>query len=227
MNAADYYSILGVSKIASQEKIKTAYRKLAMKYHPDRCPEEKKKECEEKFKDVASAYYALGDTQRRKEYDDYKKGAYTFRSGPGSGDFASQTGFDFDDLMKHFYDLGSKKTKSAKRNNRYFFFDDLSDIFAGVDSTSSHASRRYTTYNFGNSGSLQKINTDIRANLSIPINIANNGGEIKFKISDGRTITLKINPGTKNGQTLRLKALGRMCSCCDHKGDLFITVNYS
>ena len=42
-----------------------------------------------------------------------------------------------------------------------------------------------------------------------------------------RTITLKINPGTKNGQTLRLKALGRMCSCCDHKGDLFITVNYS
>ncbi|MFH1428866.1 MAG: DnaJ domain-containing protein, partial [Candidatus Margulisiibacteriota bacterium] len=108
MDTKDYYAILGVNEKASLGEIKSAYRKLAFKYHPDKCPEEKKKECEEKFKEIAAAYYVLGDEKRRKEFDDYRKGAYSFRSGPGSGDFASQTGFDFEDLMKHFHDLGAR-----------------------------------------------------------------------------------------------------------------------
>ncbi|MCF7908597.1 MAG: DnaJ domain-containing protein [Candidatus Omnitrophica bacterium] len=224
MNTKDYYTILGVNRRASQGEIKSAYRKLAFKYHPDRCPEEKKKECEEKFKDVAAAYYVLGDLKKRKEYDDYKKGTYTFRSGPGSGDFASQTGFDFDDLMKHFQDIGAKKSRPGRSSSQYFFFDDLADIFKDVHSAGSHAGGKYTTYDFNNAGSFQKVDTDTLANLNVPVNIANRGGEVKFKMTDGRAITLKINPGTKNGQKLRLKGLGRMCPCCDHRGDLFIMV---
>ena len=96
MDTKDYYAILEIDKSASHDEIKRAYRKLAFKYHPDKCPEEKKKECEEKFKEIAAAYYVLGDEKRKKEYDDYRNGAYSFRSGPGSGDFASQSGFDFD-----------------------------------------------------------------------------------------------------------------------------------
>ena len=63
----DYYKILGVSKDASQDEIKKAYRKLAIKLHPDRNPGDK--EAEAKFKEAAEAYEVLGDENKRKEYD--------------------------------------------------------------------------------------------------------------------------------------------------------------
>jgi len=228
MDTKDYYAILGVGKSASSEQIKSAYRSQVMKYHPDRCPEEKKKECEEKFKEITAAYYVLGDAKRKKEYDDYQQGVYEFRSGQGSGDFASQTGFDFEDLMKHFHDIGSRGANKQKRSNRYFFFDDLSDIFEGIGSMrSDQADRAYTVYNFANTGGQQKYDTDTYADMKLSQNIAQKGGEVKVKLSDARTITLKINPGTKNGQKLRLKGIGKMCPTCDHKGDLIVSVRYS
>ena len=226
MEAQDYYNILGVNENASPEEVKTAYRKLAVEYHPDRCPEEKKKECEEKFKEVAAAYYALGDAKRRKEYDDYKKGDYVFRSGQGSGDFASQTGFDFEDLMKHFHASRSHETQQQRGFNRYFSFDDLSDIFEGVNSGQGDQGGAYTTYQFANTEGQQKYDTDTYADIKIPQNLAMNGGQVKVKLSDARTITLKIHPGTKNGQKLRLKGIGKMCPTCDHKGDLIVSIRY-
>ncbi|MBU1894245.1 MAG: DnaJ domain-containing protein, partial [Candidatus Omnitrophica bacterium] len=90
----DYYSLLGVSKDASEADIKKAYRKLAVKYHPDKNPGDKK--AEEKFKKVSEAYYALGNAKRRKEYDLLQsQGAYT-------GNFSSQQGFDFSDFIRNF-----------------------------------------------------------------------------------------------------------------------------
>ena len=65
----DYYEILGVSKTASPEEIKAAYRKFALKYHPDRNPDNK--EAEEKFKEAASAYEVLSDPDKRKRYDQF------------------------------------------------------------------------------------------------------------------------------------------------------------
>ena len=228
MDTKDYYAILGVDKGASSEQIKSAYRSLALKYHPDRCPEEKKRECEEKFKEIAAAYYVLGDAKRKKEYDDYKKGAYEFRSGQGSGDFASQTGFDFEDLMKHFHDIGARGTHQQRGFNRYFSFDDLSDIFEGISSRQGdQTGGAYKVYNFTDTGGQQKYDTDTYADIKIPRNLALNGGEVKIKLSDTRTITLKINPGTRNGQKLRLKGMGKVCPSCDHKGDLIVSVRYS
>ena len=222
-----YYTTLGVSEKASHSEIKAAYRKLALKYHPDRCPEKKKKECEEKFKEVAAAYYVLGDEKRKKEYDDYRKGEYTFRSGPGSGDFASQTGFDFEDLMKHFSDIGVQSSGQRKGFNRYFFFDDLSDIYQGMRSRPGGQDEgAYTVYHFNDTGGQQKYDTDTYADIKISRGIALAGGEVKVKLSDARTISLKINPGTKSGQKLRLKGMGKNCSACDHKGDLIVSVRY-
>ncbi|MFH1492934.1 MAG: DnaJ domain-containing protein [Candidatus Omnitrophota bacterium] len=228
MEVKDYYAILGVDESASSEQIKSAYRSLALKYHPDRCPEEKKKECEEKFKEIAAAYYVLGDAKRKKEYDDYRKGAYEFRSGQGSGDFASQTGFDFEDLMKHFHNVGAKGARQQRGSNRFFFFDDLSDIFGGMSSRQGDQDGgAYTAYHFNDAGGQQKYDTDTYAEIKIPRNIAQSGGDVKIKLSDARTITLKITPGTKNGQKLRLKGMGKMCHTCDHKGDLIVSIRYS
>ncbi|MFH1428879.1 MAG: DnaJ C-terminal domain-containing protein, partial [Candidatus Margulisiibacteriota bacterium] len=174
--------------------------------------------------EIAAAYYVLGDEKRRKEFDDYRKGAYSIRSGPGSGDFASQTGFDFEDLMKHFHNTGSRAGRHRRESGRYFFFDDLGDIFEGMSSGQGDG---YTAYNFTGAGSQQKYDTDTYADIKIPRNIALRGGKIKLKLSDARIITLKIHPGTKNGQKLRLKGMSKMCPICDHKGDLIVSVRYS
>lgn len=87
----DFYEILGVSKTASQEEIKKAYRRLALQYHPDR---NKTAEAAEKFKEINAAYEVLGDENKRKQYDQYGHDAYTRSGGFGGnqGPFGGQYG---------------------------------------------------------------------------------------------------------------------------------------
>ena len=89
----DYYEILGVQKAASLQEIKKAYRSLALKYHPDRVPEDKKKQSEEKFKEISEAYGVLSDPQKRKMYDQYGHAGidqrYTAEDIFGGADFSS------------------------------------------------------------------------------------------------------------------------------------------
>jgi len=180
MDTKDYYAILEVGKDASCAEIKSAYRKLAFKYHPDKCPEEKKKKCEERFKEIAAAYYVLGDEKRKKEYDDYRNGGYSFRSGPGSGDYASQAGFDFEDLMRHFHDTAGQAAQKQSGFDRYFFFDDLSDIFEGMSSMrGDQTGGARTIYHFTDTGGQPKYDTDTYAEIKIPRKIAQVGGEVK------------------------------------------------
>lgn len=94
----DYYEILGVSREASPEEIKAAYRKLALKYHPDRNPNNK--EAEEKFKEAAAAYEVLSDPDKRKRYDQF--GAAGFE---GAGMGAGPQNMSMDDIFEHFGDI--------------------------------------------------------------------------------------------------------------------------
>ncbi len=71
MSKKDYYEILGVSKNNSVDEIKKAYKKLALKFHPDRAPEDKKKEYEEKFKEMSEAYAVLSDPKKKQQYDQF------------------------------------------------------------------------------------------------------------------------------------------------------------
>ncbi len=93
----DYYEVLGVSKNADASEIKKAYRKMAIKYHPDKNPDDKSSE--EKFKEAASAYEVLGDPQKKQRYDQYGHAGLGGASGFGGG------GMNMDDIFSHFGDI--------------------------------------------------------------------------------------------------------------------------
>lgn len=99
MAKRDYYEVLGVDKTASDDEIKKAYRKIAIKYHPDRNPDDK--EAEEKFKEAAEAYDVLHDPQKRQQYDQFGF------NGPQNGGFGgfSGGGMDMDDIFSMFGDI--------------------------------------------------------------------------------------------------------------------------
>jgi len=100
MAKRDYYEVLGVDKNATDEEIKQAYRKIAIKYHPDRNPGNK--EAEEKFKEAAEAYDVLHDTQKRRQYDQF---GFNSPGDTGFGGFGSAGGFSMDDIFSMFGDV--------------------------------------------------------------------------------------------------------------------------
>jgi len=154
----DYYQILGVSKNASAQEIKTAYRKLALQYHPDRNKGDKK--AEDKFKEVTKAYEVLGDEQKRQTYDQF--GAAAFEQGGGgaggpfggnpfggqSGQYGPFTytyttggdggGFDFGgfsdpfDIFEQFFGGGASPFGRAQRRPAYSISIDFLEAVKGV-----------------------------------------------------------------------------------------------
>ena len=109
MAKRDYYEVLGVDKNASAADIKKAYRKIAIKYHPDRQGDKsdaEKKEAEEKFKEAAEAYAVLSDDQKRKQYDQFGfDGPGGFGGSGGFGGFGGAGGFSMDDIFSMFGDV--------------------------------------------------------------------------------------------------------------------------
>ena len=122
MEKRDYYEVLGVSKSADATEIKKAYRKLALKYHPDKNPGDK--EAEEKFKEAAEAYDVLSNEEKRRRYDQF---GHAGVGGAGQGGFGG--GMSMDDIFSHFGDIfgsfggfsgfgGFGGGRSARRVNR-------------------------------------------------------------------------------------------------------------
>lgn len=126
----DYYEVLGVNKSATDSEIKSAYRKLAKKYHPDMNPGDK--EAEEKFKEVNDAYAVLSDPDKRKKYDTY--GSAAFENGGGGAGYGGFSGMDFD-LGDIFGDIfgGGFGAARERRNGPVRGDDLLQRVFISFD----------------------------------------------------------------------------------------------
>ena len=117
MAKRDYYDVLGVNKNASSQELKSAYRKLAVKYHPDKNPGDKK--AEEKFKEASEAYGVLSDKSKKENYDNF--GHAAFENGGGRGGFGGFGGFntsDFSDIFEDFFgDFGGVNRRGSRKNS--------------------------------------------------------------------------------------------------------------
>ena len=219
----DYYGVLGVPESASQAEIKSAYRKLAVKYHPDKNPSNAK-EAEAKFKEISEAYFVLSDAKKRAQYDQMRK----FGS---AGNFAGAQGFDFQDFLRQF------SGTSGQGRSFHGRYSNFSDIFEGLFSGSGgggsqgpfggqgHGYQARYTYEPGyETFQTGEEEVDVLVNLKITREKANKGGEVTFTTKEGRKLSVKVPPGTKDGQKMRLIRQGRVCASCRHEGDLTLKI---
>lgn len=213
MEFKDYYKILGVDKNATQEEIKRAYRKLAMKYHPDRNPGDKS--AEEKFKEITEANEVLSDPEKRKKYDTLGANWKNYEhAGQGFDDFFSQFG-------------GAQ----GGGGRTYTFSGDLGDLFGNLggfsdffESFFGSRGRKQSGFTSQDYSQQSAAGIDLEADLNITLEEAFNGGERIINI-DGKKVKIKINPGTKDGQKLRLRGLGRARKQNGQRGDLYLNIH--
>src|SRR5688572_13315139 len=111
MAKRDYYEILEVTRTATDADMKASYRKLAMKWHPDRNPGDK--ECEAKFKDINEAYDVLKDGQKRAAYDRFGHAAFEQGGGQGQG-FGSDFASSFSDIFEDLFGMGGRRRSGGR-----------------------------------------------------------------------------------------------------------------
>ena len=128
--AKDFYDTLGISREASDNDIKSAYRKLAMKYHPDR--NQGDASAEQKFKDVSQAYEILKDPKKRQTYDQFGHAAFE-QGGGGAGGFGQQGFGGFSDIFEDIFGAFGEGGQRESRGDdlRYDVTIDLEEAFAG------------------------------------------------------------------------------------------------
>ena len=198
----DYYKTLGVAKTASTKEIKSAYRKLARQWHPDVNPT-KKKEAEEKFKEISEAYEVLSDAQKRKTYDslgsdwqqrarDFQGGGVRYGAPPGDG------GVQFD-----FGDLGEGG-----------FSEFFQSIFGGMGRQGGGFSPR----------ARRSRGADLESEIELTLRDAYSGGKRHLSLPNGKSLEVQVPAGVRDGQRIRLAGQGEPGSGGGQNGDLYLVV---
>jgi DnaJ-class molecular chaperone len=196
--AVDPYTTLGVKKDATQDDIQKAYRRLAKKLHPDLNPGNKT--AEDKFKEVTAAYDLLSDPDKRARFD---RGEID-----GSGTERPR--------QQYYRDYADQGGWSAYTNGSGF--SDFGD-YAGAEDILSEI--------FGREGRAgrRRRGQDVRYHLDLSFLDAVNGGKQSIVLPDGTTLDVNIPPGTRDGQTLRLKGKGRPAMGDGPPGDALIEIS--
>ena len=204
----DYYDTLGLKKDSSTQEIKKAYRKLAMKYHPDRTQGDK--DAEDQFKKVSEAYAVLSDPEKRKQYDTF--GASGFQQRYSQEDIFR--GFDLGDILKEFgiggMGGGFRTSSSQGRPFETFFYQ------GGGPGPGPTAQQQPTK------------GSDLTYELSVSLNEILSGSEKTISLRrEGKTdnVSVKIPKGIKAGQKLRLTGKGSPSPYGGPPGDLFLIIN--
>ena len=145
MSKRDYYEVLGLNKSANKEEIKKAYRKLALKFHPDKNKGDKA--AEEKFKEASEAYHVLSDDKRKSNYDQFGHAAFQGGGQGGFGNFHCSSSFSdiFEDVFGDFGDFGfgggrSRRCRTYNRGSdlRCYISTELNDAFIGTEKNISY-----------------------------------------------------------------------------------------
>jgi curved DNA-binding protein len=210
----DYYDILGVSRDASPDEIRRAYRTLARRYHPD---VNKEPDADERFKEIGEAYEVLSDEDKRKRYD--RLGA-NWKSGD---DVSGAQGFDFRDFGGR--GGGRRSTSSGAGNG----FGDIRMEFGSGGDFSDFFESMFgaRTRGGGGGGGFEAFSTrggDQEAVLELSLEEAAQGGMRKLSLGDGREYDVNIPAGVRDGQRIRLAGEGSRGAGGGPAGDLFLRV---
>ena len=217
MNGRNYYDVLGVRKDASEKEIKTAFRKLAKKYHPDSHPGDAGAEA--KFKEANEAYGILGDEEKRKLYDRYGEAAFREGFDPRAYEESGGNGFG---------------TRSGNGFGGFGFGENFEDLFS--DLFGSRKNGGFSGAGFGGFSNAEEMKiprrgADLETIVRISLNEAYRGCSrpVMLKDKDGKTTTLRasIPAGIDDGQKVRLKGKGNPGTNGGEPGDLFLLIRIS
>lgn len=192
----DPYTVLGVERSAGQDAIKRAYHKLAKALHPDVNPNDKT--VEQRFKEVSAAYNFLSDKEKRAKYD--------------RGEIGADGTPRYESAFHRAYTGGGQ---SRGGNRGHDFGHDFEDLFSDLF---GQARRQKTARTSRVKGQ------DIQYSMAIALEEAVNGVSRRVKLYDGKSIEVRIPPGTEDGQVLRLKGKGSAGFGGAAAGDAFVTV---
>ncbi len=215
MEYKDYYDILGVDRSADEQDIKRAYRKLALKYHPDKNPDDPN--AEERFKEINEAYEVLGDSDKRAKYDRLGSSYRQWqRTGGGPGDF------DWSQWTSGVPGGGGVRVE----------FGDLGDLFGGGSGFSEFfnavfgggmggARRSSRTSGFGGRAQARTRGRDLEHPVTITFEEAFHGTTRQIQ-RNGQNLEVKIPAGSRTGTRVRLSGQGE--SGYGQAGDLYLAV---
>ena len=204
MEYKDYYKILGVDRTASSDEIKRVYRKLALKLHPDKNPDDN--QAEERFKEINEAYEVLGDSAKRAKYDQLGS---SYRSWERTG---SQPGsFDWSEWMSGGQGGGVRVDMGDIDDVFGGFADFFSVIFGGMGAQQQ-----------GQRARGRRQGRDVNQPVTITLGEANTGTTRTLTIN-GKKIEVTIPPGARTGTKVRVSGLGE--AGAQKSGDLFLVIN--
>ena len=255
MAKRDYYDVLGINKNANSEEIKSAYRKLAIKYHPDKNPGNKS--AEDKFKEASEAYGILSDKSKKENYDNFGHAAFqnSGSQGGGFGGFGGFNGSDFSDIFEDFFgEFGGRRSNKRSSNNRgsdlrYDLSITLEEAYSGKKQNIQFSSTEKCTTCKGNGSkpghSVDRCtycggNGKIRSNQGFFTvqqtcpQCSGSGEEISNPCNDcsgtgskqtSKKISVTIPKGVDDGTRIRLAGKGEAGTRGGASGDLYLFIN--